>query len=302
MGPDALLLMADRSRQLGVADPDGHSLYVSCGAALNLMTLALRSVGWQVEISRFPEAGNRDVLARLTPVGQTVADPGSSAQVEAALRRFSDRRPFSAAEVPEDVVEALRVAASGEGAHADFPARADQRLNLTVAVGWADRVERHDEDYIAELNRWTRDPDVHSQDGVPADAVVHVSPGHPRHTDVPLRDFEVGVTGRQLIASDAEERSLLAVILTSGDSSADQLAAGEAMMRLMVKAEVLGLACCPLSQAVDLIAFRARVKTLMGWQSEPQMMLRIGYPAQPTALQSRTPRRATSDVLDVLPS
>lgn len=300
-GPAGLLLMADRARQLGVADPDGHSLYVSCGAALHLMNVALRAVGWQVEVHRFPETRNADVLASITPIGRTQPDPDISAQVEAALRRFSDRRPFSTVDVAEEVVEALRVAASGEGAHADFPARADQRLDLAVAVGWADRVERHDENYIAELNRWMRDPDVHSQDGVPADAVAHVSPGHPRHTDVPLRDFEVGVTGRQLIA-DADEHSLIAVILTPGDFPVDQLASGEAMMRLMIQAERLGLACCPLSQAVDLVAFRARVKTLMGWQREPQMMLRIGYPAQPAALLSRTPRRATSDVLDVLPS
>src|SRR4051794_22333866 len=41
----ALELIADRSRQLTVADPDGHSLLVSCGAALHLTEIALRAAG-----------------------------------------------------------------------------------------------------------------------------------------------------------------------------------------------------------------------------------------------------------------
>ena len=42
---DGLRLLADRSRQLAVADPDGHSLLVSCGAALHLTGLGL-AAGW----------------------------------------------------------------------------------------------------------------------------------------------------------------------------------------------------------------------------------------------------------------
>src|SRR3954453_18172000 len=44
-----LPLRADRSRQLAVADPDGHSLLLSCGAAMHLTELALGAAGWQVE-------------------------------------------------------------------------------------------------------------------------------------------------------------------------------------------------------------------------------------------------------------
>ena len=68
------------------------------------------------------------------------------------------------------------------------------------------------------------------------------------------------------------------MLLTDSDTPGEQLAAGEAMLRLMLQAEAAGLASCPLSQAVDLLAFRARVQTLMGWTACPQMMLRIGYP------------------------
>jgi nitroreductase len=70
----------------------------------------------------------------------------------------------------------------------------------------------------------------------------------------------------------------------------------------MLEAELLGLGTCPLSQAVDLVAFRSRIRTLMGWQGLPQMMLRIGYPATGGPEPTRTPRRPVADVLDVLMS
>ena len=167
-------------------------------------------------------------------------------------------------------------------------------------MSWADRVERDDEAYVEEMSRWLRDPDVHAlSDGVPLEAIPHVPADQPRHTDVPLRDFEIGVTGRQLIERDVDERPLIAVVFTDSDTAADHLRSGQAMMRLMIEAELRGLATCPLSQAVDFAAFRTRVQGLMGWIGYPQMMLRIGYPRASAQGLPRTPRRDPVDVLRV---
>jgi hypothetical protein len=68
----------------------------------------------------------------------------------------------------------------------------------------------------------------------------------------------------------------------------------------MIEAELLGLASCPLSQAVDLTAFRGRLQGLMDWTGYPQMMLRVGHPPKTGQAAPRTPRRRTSDVLEVL--
>jgi hypothetical protein len=71
------------------------------------------------------------------------------------------------------------------------------------------------------------------------------------------------------------------------------------MMRLMLEAELAGLASCPLSQAVDFAAFRTRVQGLMGWIGYPQIMLRVGHPGGPVSELVRTPRREPSAVLEV---
>jgi hypothetical protein len=295
-----LTLLADRSRQLAVADPDGHSLLISCGAALHLTEVALRAAGWQIETTLMPDPSDRDALALFRPVGRTEPDERTAAEAQAALDRRSDRRPFALNQLPDDVIEALRAAGS-DAARVDFPADPDQRINLAVAVSWADRVERDDKAYQDEMNRWVRDPEVHAMvDGVPVEAIPHVPEDQPRHTDVPLRDFEVGVTGRQLIARDVDEQPLIAVIFTDSDMAADHLRSGRAMMRLMIDAQLRGLSTCVLSQAVDFAAFRTRVQGLMGWVGFPQIMLRVGYPGGPFADLVRTPRREPDAVLHVI--
>ena len=71
------------------------------------------------------------------------------------------------------------------------------------------------------------------------------------------------------------------------------------MMRLMVEAELAGLSSCPLSQAVDMLAFRVRLQTVMNWTDYPQMMLRLGTPPAGTPAPL-TRRRAVADVLHTL--
>jgi nitroreductase len=298
---DGLALIADRTRQLAVADPDGHSLVLSCGAALCLTEVGLRAQGWQIETDTLPEPADADVLARIRPVGRGAPSEGDVVWAEAALRRCSDRRPFAQQLVSEGDVETLQGAASDTGARVDFPVREDERIELAVAVSWADRVERDDEAYIAEMTRWLRDPEVHAlADGIPLDAVPHVPSEHPRRSDVPFRDFEVGMPGRQLVEQDVDERPLIAVVLTAFDNAADHLAAGHSMMRLMLQAQSMELSTCPLSQAVDFAAFRTRVQRVMGWVGYPQIMLRVGHPSAPVDDIVRTPRRPPSAVLQVV--
>ena len=294
---DGLDLRADRSRQLTVVDPDAHSLLISCGAALALANYGLQAAGWSAAIARLPDPADPDLVARLRPLDRMQPTRADRDRVAAALRRQSDRRPYKPEPVPEKIIGHLRDATREPGVYAHFPSHADEYIELAVAVSHADHVERHNVAYRAELAQWIR-PEGTATDGVPVTAVPHLSAEHPRHTNIALRDFELATPGLQLIELDVDENPLLAVVLTNTSGPDAQIRAGEAMMRLMIEAELRGLATCPLSQAVDLLAFRARLRAVMGWPDYPQMMLRLGVPPAghpPTA----TPRRPVTEVLRI---
>ncbi len=59
-------------------------------------------------------------------------------------------------------------------------------------MSWADELEVKDPAYRAELAKWVRPERRLLGEGISPADVPHAAPGQRRHTDVPLRDFEIG--------------------------------------------------------------------------------------------------------------
>ncbi len=295
---DGLSLYADRRRQLAAADPDGRGLLLSCGGALELARLRLAAAGWETDVQRVPDRDRPDLLARVRVTGRRNPDPLTLERARAAERRHTERRPFRPDPVPAELLDRLSTAAAGEDVYAFPVVQADQRVDLAVVMSWADRVEAEDAAYRAELSHWVGPEAEAAGEGVPASAVPHVSPDRPRHTEVPVRDFEAGARGEQDVAGDVDEQPAYLVLLSTADDAEARLRAGEAYVRVSIEAERLGLASSAMTQAVDLPAVRERFRTLMDWPDHPQMVLRVGWPpAEPLA--PSTPRRPLSAILVV---
>jgi len=294
--PGVLELYADRSRQLPALDPDGRSLLLSCGGALELARLGLAAGGWRTEVDRLPDAGRPDLLGRIRTMGRGPVEPAVVERAEAAERRHTERRPFRPDPVPAEKVDVLLAAANDQGLYAYAVQRTEERLDLAVVSSWADRVETADPAYRAELAHWTRDQEAGAVDGVPASAVPHVQSGAPRHTEVPVRDFEAGITGGQQLTEIVDEQPLYLVLLSTDDGDEARLRAGEAYLRVSVEVQRLGLASSALTQAVDLPAVRERFRVLMNWVDHPQMVLRVGLPPAGDQVP-QTARRPLSAVL-----
>jgi nitroreductase len=297
--PDALELWADRRRQLATADLDGWALLMSCGGALYLTGMGLAAQRWRTAVERLPDPDEPDLLARVRFVGRHPADrPVPLAAAAAAERRHTERRPFGPGVLSTVLLDSLCAAVEDRALYAHVVGRPDERLELAVAVSWADGLEAADPQFQTELADWVRTDAGATGDGVPATAIPHAPAGQPRHTEVPVRDFEIGASGSQAIAGGLDEQPAYLVLFSREDDAATRLRAGEAYLRVSVEIERLGLASSAITQALDTPGVRSRVRELMSWPDHPQMILRIGWPPAGDRAP-RTPRRPVSDVLTV---
>lgn len=277
-------VLADRGRRLAVLDPDGREMYVSVGAAVFNLRVALSAAGRSATVSLTPAP---DVAARLVIGPHAEPSRAANALAGAIPRRHTNRRPFADKPIPFGTMEELSGAATAEGATllAVGPELRDGVLALTRT---ADNRLRSDPAYLAELAAWTTPPGIGRRDGVPRHAFG------PRATDahLPMRDLGLG-HGAPTGTVDFEPDPTIAVLFSSDDTVADWLKAGAALQRLWLTATLRGLAVTPMTQLTEITKLRELLADSFT-RTVAQTVLRIGYPLSPAL---GTPRRPLADVL-----
>ena len=300
---DSVELHADQDRHLTATDPDRRDLLLSCGAALHHLQVALAALDLPVRVHRLPDPENSDHLANT----EILRDPAHNAhradRVDAALaasinRRRTERRRMSHRPVPTEHLTTLAEHAARLGAqllHVTDPTLRERLLaTLTQAA--------HDQDdtpgYEAELRMWTRRY-AGAHDGIPA---ANVSPPPVGLSGVsPLRRFPRATLTQppqQPGHGPVDDAAEFLVITTPGDAPLDRLRAGEATSAVLLAATGLGLACTPLSQALEVDTSRQAVQIeVLHVPDQPQLIIRVGWPADGSAGLPLTPRRALHSVL-----
>jgi len=283
---EELLLYADRSRQLHVLDPTGRQLVLSCGCALLNARVALAGSGLGVEIARYPDSHDADLLARITVRDGAAAEPAELARLDRALElRQTNRRQFSEEYVPDELLETLEEASRLEGGQLVVIRDEDQRLAVARLSQQADAIENLNPAYRAELRAWTTD-DPTRLDGVPELAVPHVDTGS--GDEVPIRDFDTRGTGALPVQTRSSRRQCLLLLCTQGDAPRDWLHAGEALERVLLEITRFGFAASPLTQVTELPSARTRLRQELSLGSYPHVLLRVGRaPATPASRRRR---------------
>ncbi|MDQ7910419.1 nitroreductase family protein [Phytohabitans sp. ZYX-F-186] len=271
---DELDLYAVRSRRVDSIDPEGRLLTVSCGAALHHARVALAAAGREPAVTRCPDPGDPDLLARMRVAGPHEVRPEDRDDERSIGRRRSDRRPFPATEpVPDETLAALEAAATGEGAwlHRVGP---EQIAFLVTAGEGAASIQGRDEAYSSDLHAWTRRGHA-SGEGVPPETVVS-----PTERRVPLRDFTLD--GESLLEPGyGDDRyAQYLIVATDGDRPLDWLRAGEAVSAVWLAATSRGLAGSAMSDVVEVPGARALLTGLLDRHGYPQLVLRFGLDMQ----------------------
>jgi hypothetical protein len=277
----------DPDRVSAVSDPTRWAARVSCGAAVFNLRLALAVAGTPAEVQLRPFPHDLDVVARLVPGRPRPATPAERDLYAAIFRRHSNRTPFWPTPVPADARWRLVEAARAEGGWLEMVIGAGAVQAVAEIAHGANRVLERDRGYQAELAGWIRtSPAV---DGVPVEAGGPV----PEPQDLlPQRAF--GVRTRAP-GRDFEPEPLVAVLGSPADSATDQIAAGQALQRVLLTATDSRLAVSMLSQPIEVPRAREQLRLALGRYGTPQMVMRIGYGQRGWP----SPRREVDEVIDL---
>ena len=289
-------LYADLDRHLQATDPERRDLLISCGAALDHLVVALAHAGLLTTTHRLPDPADPAHLATVRVVGPRDASSTAVANLFPAIhRRHTDRRRFSHRPVPPGLIHGLVDAA----ARADVllaPVDQAQERFAAVLVDAAGR-QRWTPGYPAELQVWTRRHGA-TRDGIPATAIAHPPTGLPGPSG--LRRFphaELNQPAPSAINGLPDDAAVFLVLATADDRPEDRVRAGEALSAVLLTATRAGLATTPLSQATEIAATRDVLRKVLGIAEQPQLVLRVGWPATHAAELADTPRRDLASVL-----
>lgn len=285
---DTLELFADRTRALPVVDPQDRALTQSCGAALYHLRVALEHFGQGARIELLPDGDDPDLLARVRLTGRVTPVPDTERLFNAIPERRLNRRPFEALPVPPEVLAALRDAAQAEGAWFEVIEGEQQRLAVAELIAEGDRLQWDDKRFRRELAAWTHPKRSH--DGL-AGYALGMGP-------FVIRTFDFGkgraARDRELAAGSP----VLAVVGVDGDATADWLRAGQAIGRVLLRAQADGVSASYLNQPVEVEELRPKLTELIGRAGFPQLLLRMGYGPE----IEPAPRRPLKEVLIEAPS
>jgi nitroreductase len=296
LGAESIHLMADRTRRLPATDPDERDLLLSCGAALHHLRVALSAFGWRTTVRRVPGTGAPTRLAVVEAVASTPSTEDIGL-VGAISRRRTDRRRFSSWPVPAGHLDLMVRRAAEAGALLIPVTDGFTRRQLTRAIDLA-QSQQDDPAYAAELASWSGRDRV-TQDGVLAAGTL---PEQRTHGDTTMRTFPDGTLDEAETGHGEQDGGQLLVLATHADDPMSVLRAGEAASAALLTAAEVGLATCPLSQALEIAGTRALIRDqVLDGAAYPHLILRTGWAPTAAPPPPQSPRRGTDDTVGYLP-
>jgi hypothetical protein len=291
---DRLQLFVDPDRVVRRTDRSGREALISCGVVLDHLRVALTAAGSRATVNRFPNPKNLLHLASIDVGPMDFASDVHRRRANAILLRRTDRLPFAAPPDWESLAPELRDIVNSDAVRLDVIAD-DLRPQLAQASQLTEALRLYDSLYHAELHWWTAAFEV--ADGIPHSSLV--SAAESDRVDVG-RTFPV-THHRERRAEVDEDHSKILVLSTYDDSHYSVLRCGEALSAVLLDATMAGLATCTLTHITEVPASRAVVNELIGRNTIPQVLIRVGLAPAIEDIPPPTPRRPIDDVFELRP-
>jgi nitroreductase len=280
-------VLLDADRGLPAADPSGRLTRVGLGAAAFNLRVAAAMLGHDATLAIDPDPAVPDVAVRIFLADRKAPVAGLSSLYGELGRRYTYRGPMADLPISPRLMQRLSDAATAERADLRW-LDDEQRSGLGSIMRTADDRDVHEEDRLHERQRWIGGD--REAEGVP-ESVLGPLPARP----AAVRDLSAGFDDRHRSQAVFEPAPIIAVLGTADDDQEAWVRTGLALQAVLLTATSYELAASFLNQAVEYPDLRDQVRTLIGRDTWPQLILRLGYPSEGSGL---TPRRPWHETLN----
>lgn len=285
-------LFVDPNRVVRFSDNSGREALLGCGAVLDHFRVAMAAAGWKANVDRFPNPNNLRHVASIDFSPMDFVTEGHRRRADAILLRRTDRLPFASPPNWHSFESQLRGDITTDLVRLDVVAD-ELRPELAEASQLTESLRLYDSSYHAELQWWTGH--LESSDGIPHSSLVTAAESD--RVDVG-RSFPVTHHRERRLEVD-EDHAKVVVLSTYDESANSVLQCGERLSAVLLEATLAGLATCTLTHITELPASRAIVATLIGQDTTPQVLIRIGLAPSMDDVPPPTPRRPIDEVLEI---
>lgn len=289
---DTVNLYADRRYALPVIDSDDRELTLFCAAALYNLRLAIQNFGYSAVTEILPDPKDQDLLARVR-----LGEPREPSTTEKELfsvmtKRHFNRGAFTGKTVPDEALTLLKNAAAEEGGWLHICDEIERDIVLKLVIE-GDHMQTSKKHFRRELAAWVNPRRSISGDGLPqyGQSFAHVMG---QMNPQIIRRFEVDGDAPANDTQLSEGTPILAILGSKSGGTVENIHAGQALMRLLLRAQHLGLSISPLNQPCEVPELRLRLHDEILHPGRAQMILRIGYGGKATP----TPRRPIENFIE----
>jgi len=279
-------IVVDRQRALPQIDPDGRSLYLSVGAALENLLIAARAYGLRPTVLSLPRDAAQGVAAEVT---WKMGEPARDRTLFSAITdRRTNRQDFDGRAIFLQNRTLLMAQISDEFRLHWIDDRDRLRAVADIvhdAVVQRMRNTRAQQEQYAWM-RFGRDEAERRGDGVTVDALEMSGPAHwfaGRYFNPKSWFFRFGASSAAKQArTQVRTAGAVALLTAPRGGPAQWLAAGQAFERLALKATALGIAHQPINEPLEVPRGRADLlRAFSAAGEEPLMLVRFGHCKQP---------------------
>lgn len=292
---NGIALFADYTRRLPVADPNNRELLMGVGAAIANLRIAALHFGFEVHVD-YNFSGDSELPLAFVTLSKTVPRKEEERSVtnlfRAIVKRHTNRHPFLRARVPDTLLSHL--AELGNGTDVSMFISTDPKRNAAVAelVARAERLQQTDPGFRKELSNWMRPNNTQHPDGMPG-AAFGIGNMASTVASWAVKTIDMGrFRARHDERLCVEAPALL--VLHSEETVPAWIAVGEVLEKVLLTLTSDGLQFSFFNMPVEIPEARQELRDILGVQSFPQLLLRVGYSLEKPV---PSPRRPVEDCM-----